>query len=127
MQRSTGRILTTHVGSLVRTPEIMQGMKARVLGKPYDEAKFATDIGHGITDAVRKQVEIGIDIPNDGEFSRQGFAAYVNHRLSGLELRPQEPGETGWGGGDAAEQAVFPDFFAQYSSHFRYLWMHPAV
>jgi 5-methyltetrahydropteroyltriglutamate--homocysteine methyltransferase len=127
MQRSTDRILTTHVGSLIRTPEIMEGMKTRVLGRPYDEAKFAADIRQGIVDVVRKQVEIGIDIPNDGEFARQGFAAYVNHRLSGLDLRPPEPGESGWGGGDAAEQAVFPEFFEQYTSHFRYLWMHPDV
>jgi 5-methyltetrahydropteroyltriglutamate--homocysteine methyltransferase len=127
MKRSTDRILTTHVGSLIRTPEIMQGMKARALGKPYDQAKLAADIRQGIIDVVHKQVQLGIDIPNDGEFARHGFATYVYQRLGGLEPRPAEPGDNIWSGGDAAEEAVFPDFFRQYSSHFRYLWMHPDV
>src|SRR5262245_11720697 len=111
MKRSTDRILTTHVGSLIRTPEIMLGMKARALGKPYDQDRFAADIRQGITDVVHKQVEIGIDIPNDGELARHGFAAYVHRRLGGLEPRPADANANPWGGGDAAEQAVFPEFF----------------
>ncbi len=127
MKRSKDRILTTHVGSLVRTPAIMLGLKARVPGQPYDQARLAADVRQGIVDVVRKQVEIGIDIPNDGELARLGFAAYAAHRLDGLQLRPAEPNEPEWGGGDAAEQAAFPDFFRQYASHFRYLWMPPEV
>ncbi len=127
MKRSTERILTTHVGSLVRTPAIMLGMKARAMGKPYDQAKLAADIREGIIDVVRKQVAIGIDVPNDGELARNGFSAYVNQRLGGLEPLPPDLEGNPWGGGDAAEQAAFPDFFRQYSSHFRYLWMDPDV
>src|SRR5262245_12204791 len=127
MRRSTDRILTTHVGSLIRSPEIMLGLKALALGRPYDQAKLAADVRQGIVDVVRKQVEIGIDIPNDGELARHGFSAYAAHRLGGLQPRPAEPNEPEWGGGDAAEQAAFPDFFRQYASHFRYLWMPPEV
>src|SRR6266851_9956092 len=97
MKRSTDRILTTHVGSMIRTPQIMQGLKARAVGSFYDQAKLDADIRDGIIDVVRKQVEIGIDIPNDGELARHGFSAYAAHRLGGLQLRPAEPGEGGWG------------------------------
>ena len=52
MKRSTERILTTHVGSLVRPPAILEGMKARVLKQPYDQERFARDIRQGIRDVV---------------------------------------------------------------------------
>jgi 5-methyltetrahydropteroyltriglutamate--homocysteine methyltransferase len=75
MQRSTDRILTTHVGSLIRTREIIDGTKARTLGQPYDQAALQTAVHDGIHQIVRKQVEIGIDVPNDGEYSRTSFTA----------------------------------------------------
>jgi 5-methyltetrahydropteroyltriglutamate--homocysteine methyltransferase len=128
MQRSTERILTTHVGSLIRTPEIMQGMKARTIDQPYDQAKLAADIKQGVTEVVRKQVDVGIDVPNDGELGRHGFSSYVHERLGGLRLRPLEATENMWAnGGDFSEQNVFPEFFEQYYSHYRHLWMPPEV
>ncbi len=127
MQRSTERILTTHVGSLIRTPAIMLGMKARTLKQPYDQARLAADVRQGITDVVRMQVEAGIDIPNDGEFARHGFSSYVHERLSGLQPREPDPGADPFATTDLAERAIFPDFFPQYFSHFRYLWMSPEV
>ena len=127
MQRSTDRILTTHVGSLIRTPEIMEGLKARMLDRPYDQATLTTDIEHGIADVVRKQVEVGIDVPNDGELGRHGFSSYAHQRLAGLEPRPLEQGESVWQTRDDSDQSRFPEFFAQYNAHFRYLWMLPEV
>ena len=73
MKRSTERILTTHAGSLVRTREIIEGMKARTLNKPYNDDQLAADIQRGITDVVRQQVEAGIDIVNDGEYAPAGL------------------------------------------------------
>jgi 5-methyltetrahydropteroyltriglutamate--homocysteine methyltransferase len=125
MRRSTDRILTTHVGSLVRTPQILQGFKARAIGAPYDDARLAEDVRQGVAEVVRKQVDIGIDIPSDGEYGRPGFRAYINSRLTGLEHRPYEPGEDVWF--SSAERELFPDFFDQYISHYRYLWMYPEV
>jgi 5-methyltetrahydropteroyltriglutamate--homocysteine methyltransferase len=125
MQGSTHRILTTHVGSLIRTPAIMLGLKARMLNQPYDQERLAADIRRGIADVVRKQVEVGIDIPNDGELGRHGFSVYANQRLEGLEPRPLDPGENVWS--DGGDRAVFPEFFEQYNGHFRYLWMLPEV
>ena len=127
MKRSTDRILTTHVGSLIRTPGILQGMKARTLGQTYDQQKLAAEIRIGIADVVRKQVEVGIDVPNDGEFARHGFSSYVHERLAGLEPRPSEPGVDPFSTTDAAERSVFPEFFDQYYAHYRHLWMLPEV
>ena len=127
MKRSTERILTTHVGSLVRTPEILQGIKAQVLNRAYDSEQFAIDVRNGIMEVVRKQAEIGIAIPSDGEFGRQGFRGYVNARLGGIVPREFHPGEDPWQNTDAQEQPSFPEFFAQYYTHYRYLWMPPEV
>jgi 5-methyltetrahydropteroyltriglutamate--homocysteine methyltransferase len=69
MKRSTDRILTTHVGSLVRPPDILEMILAKVTGKPFDEAEFEKRVAEGVKDVVRKQAEAGIDIPSDGEFS----------------------------------------------------------
>jgi 5-methyltetrahydropteroyltriglutamate--homocysteine methyltransferase len=127
MRRSTDRILTTHVGSLVRTPRILQGVKARVMHEPYDDGQFARDVEVGIREAVRKQAEIGIDIPSDGEFGRQGFRGYINERLSGLEPRDAHPDEVPFANLASPERDLFPEFFEQYYSHYRYLWMPPEV
>src|SRR4051812_21915821 len=93
MRGSTEKILTTHVGSLIRTREIIEGMKARTLAQPYDQAKFAADIERGIEQVVRKQIEIGIDIPNDGEYRRRGYTTYIHERLGGLERRTLDSNE----------------------------------
>ena len=127
MKRSTDRILTTHVGSLVRPPGILEGMKARVLKRSYDKDRFARDVEQGINEVVRKQAEVGIDIPSDGEFGRQGFEAYMSERLSGLEPLPEPEGDDPFGTFNVAERKVFPGFFEQYYSHYRYLWMPPEV
>src|SRR5262245_14595490 len=97
MQRSTDRILTTHAGSLVRTREIIEGMKARTLMQAYDQEGFAADIRAGIAGVVRQQVETGIDIPNDGEFARAGCHCYIHERLGGLQPRPLDSDEDFWG------------------------------
>jgi 5-methyltetrahydropteroyltriglutamate--homocysteine methyltransferase len=116
--------LTTHVGSLVRTREIIEGMIARRLNAPHhDERTLADTIRKGIFEVVRKQAEIGIDIPNDGEYSRFGFWDWSV--CAGFEPRPLDPGEAIVG--DPEERLVFPDFFRQYDERFRDLWMLPGI
>ena len=92
MKRSTDRILTTTAAAWC-APRIIEGMKARTVGRPYDESRLAEDIRAGVLDVVRRQVEAGVDIPNDGEYSRRGFMGYVNERLGGLAPRPPDPEE----------------------------------
>jgi 5-methyltetrahydropteroyltriglutamate--homocysteine methyltransferase len=100
-------------------------MKARTLKQPYDGQQFVRDLRDGVAEVVCKQVEAGIDIPSDGEYARRGFTAYIHERLSGLQPRDADPGETVWG--HQAERAAFPEFFAQYDKVYRYLWMYPDV
>jgi 5-methyltetrahydropteroyltriglutamate--homocysteine methyltransferase len=122
---ATDKILTTHTGSLVRTREIIEGMKAATLHQQYDPDKLAADIRAGIAEVVRKQVEIGIDIPNDGEYARRGFKVYMNDRLSGLEARAKEPGENMLA--YQKERVEFPGFTEQYDRTQSYIWMLPEV
>ena len=125
MKRSTDRILTTHTGSLIRTREIIEGMKARTINKPYEQARLAADIRTGVAEVVRKQVAAGIDIVNDGEFGRRGFTSYIHERLEGLE--PREADAIDFQLGPGGERAAFPEFSEQYDQHFRYIWMHPEI
>jgi 5-methyltetrahydropteroyltriglutamate--homocysteine methyltransferase len=125
LKRSNDRILTTHTGSLIRTREIIEGMKAMALRKPYDHVQLANDVRAGICDVVRRQVEVGIDVPNDGEYARAGFKTYMNERLAGLEPRPLEPGESL--PAYQAERAAFAGFAEQYEKVQSYLWMLPEV
>src|SRR5690606_27965382 len=61
MQHSTGRILTTHVGSLPRTGRVLDFLVSREQGEPYDPAAFEAALGEAVDDVVRRQVEVGID------------------------------------------------------------------
>lgn len=94
MKRSTRRILTTHVGSLVRPPEIVELHRQKADGQAFSVAQVATLRGH-VAEAVRREAECGIDIPSDGEYSKTGFAQYITDRLTGFELRPDLPGRGG--------------------------------
>jgi 5-methyltetrahydropteroyltriglutamate--homocysteine methyltransferase len=129
MQRSTDRILTTHTGSLIRPREIIEGMKARTLNQPYDRDALAAAIRDGTQHVVRKQVEIGIDIPNDGEYGRRSFTAYIHERLSGIEPRALEPGEHNPldQNGHQLERTAFRDFYEQNDRSYRSTWMLPGV
>jgi len=85
MKRSSERILTTHIGSLPRPKDLWSHISAKDQGKPYDAAALNAQLTAAVTEVVRKQIEVGIDIPSDGEFSKPSFTNYVRERLSGLE------------------------------------------
>jgi len=85
MKRSTDRILTTHVGSLPRPYALQQLLQRKDRGARYDEQEFARLVRDAVRDAVRRQVEVGIDIISDGEMSKTSFTNYVRQRLAGLE------------------------------------------
>src|SRR6516162_4246864 len=85
MKRSQERILTTHIGSLPRPKDLWVLIAARDRGEPYDATALDTQLKHAVNAIVRKQIDVGIDIPSDGEFSKASFTNYVRERLSGLE------------------------------------------
>jgi 5-methyltetrahydropteroyltriglutamate--homocysteine methyltransferase len=85
MKRSANRILTTHVGSLPRPPELLRMVLAKDRGEPYDENALHEAMQRNVRAVVRRQAEAGLDVIDDGEFGKPGFMHYVNQRLSGFE------------------------------------------
>ncbi len=111
MNHSTTRILTTHCGSLPRPKDLLDLMKAKIHGDPYDADAYATRVRSAVSQIVHQQVECGIDIPTDGEQGKQGFFAYVNERLAGFEPNPgPRPAMF------EAEVEEFPEYYKQYFS-----------
>ncbi len=109
MQRSTDRIITTHVGSLPRPHDLLDMMKAKLSGAAYDAAAYDARVKRAVAEIVRQQAECGLDVLADGEMSKPGFFVYVNERLEGFEPRP--------GKGPAlfaAERAAFPEYYEDY-------------
>ena len=84
MKTSQDRILTTHVGSLPRPPELRQVLVRKDQGEPYDKVELERLTRQAVADIVRRQAEAGIDIVNDGEMSKPGYSTYVADRLSGF-------------------------------------------
>jgi 5-methyltetrahydropteroyltriglutamate--homocysteine methyltransferase len=109
IQQNTNRIQTTHIGSLPRPHALLDLMKAKLNDKPYDQNAYASTLKKAVTDAVRKQVECGIDIVTDGEFSKPGFFTYIRERLEGFESRPDTKMKL-----FEQEVAAFPEYYAEY-------------
>jgi len=93
MKRSSDRILTTHVGSLIRPPALQDFLRARQAGKPHDRPAYEACLKQSVAEVVREQAETGIDVISDGEFGKSiSWSQYVLERLSGFERRPLKPG-----------------------------------
>ena len=84
MQRSEHRILTTHAGSLPRPAELTSLFARRSVGEAVDERAIETQGRAAVRDIVRKQIEAGLDVIDDGEQSRESFVLYMRRRLTGL-------------------------------------------
>ena len=82
------RILTTHTGSLARPPALRDMLLARSRGEPVAPHDFDEACRRAVMEVVARQCEIGLDIINDGEQSKTGFAQYVRERLSGFDGEP---------------------------------------
>jgi 5-methyltetrahydropteroyltriglutamate--homocysteine methyltransferase len=109
LQQNTDRIQTTHIGSLPRPHLLLDTMKAKYAGQAYDEKAFQEALRGAVRDVVRKQVDCGIDIVTDGEFSKPGFFTYVRERLDGFESRPEIKLKL-----FEQEVAAFPEYYEQY-------------
>ena len=113
MKRSTDRIITTHVGSLVRPPDLVEIMRAKESGQPFDQQEYDAGVRAAVAQVVRQQVEAGVDVPSDGEFGKLNFAGYVNRRLAGFEQRERNPDESpilNWG----RDRQSFLEFYQGY-------------
>ncbi len=109
LQQNTDRIQTTHIGSLPRPHDVLDLLKAKFAGQPYDPAVLDATIAKAVKESVRRQIDCGIDIVTDGEFSKPGFFTYIQDRLDGFEARPNEKFVL-----FQQEVAAFPEYYAQY-------------
>ena len=113
MKRSTERILTTHVGSLIRPRALQDFLRLKQAGKPYDEVAFRRCLAESVVDVVRAQARTGIDVVSDGEFGKSiSWSQYALERLSGFERRPitseaANPFKRG------ADRTRFAEFYAE--------------
>lgn len=115
MKRSTDRILTSHVGSLIRPQALQDFMRAKQGGKAYDEAAYAKCLKDSVAEVVQQQASIGLDIISDGEFGKSiSWSQYVLERLSGFERRPIKPDADPWARG--ADRTRFAEFYDEMDS-----------
>ena len=112
------RILTTHVGSLVRPPKLVEFLHKIEDRESYDQRAYEACLAESIDEVVRRQADVGIDIVSDGEFSKgRNWAFYVHDRLTGVATRPltadeaKDPMASAGGGQD---RVAFPEFYAEY-------------
>ena len=109
MKRSEQRILTTHVGSLPR-PKALLELAGLVKGPPKDPAQYARVLKDSVAEIVEKQVAVGLDVINEGEFGKESWANYIIKRISGFELRPEQKRYAEWLGSDRIR---FREFLAE--------------
>jgi 5-methyltetrahydropteroyltriglutamate--homocysteine methyltransferase len=107
MKRSTDRILTTHIGSLPRPADLLDASRNKDQAPELHERILRDQVNR----VVRRQVDVGLDIIDDGEFGKPGFIHYINERLGGFEV-----GEIGGNPfGQSREHRDFPQVYAALS------------
>ena len=105
------RILTTHVGSLIRPPELIAYFEPMLQGQPYDRQGFEKTLREAVAEIVRQQAAIGLDIINDGELGKTHWYRYAVERFSGIDSRPASPSQTYFAGKDRER---FREFYAEH-------------
>jgi 5-methyltetrahydropteroyltriglutamate--homocysteine methyltransferase len=111
VKRSDHRILTSHAGSLPRPQDLLEMNRARQSGQQIDEAKRTARITSAVPEVVKKQMDAGLDIVNDGEYGKTNFLNYVQERLGGFELtgRTEQMGAMA----DRRDRSLFQDFYTE--------------
>jgi 5-methyltetrahydropteroyltriglutamate--homocysteine methyltransferase len=113
MKRSSNRILTTHVGSLIRPAALQEFLRARQSGKPYDETAYQKCLTESVAEVVSQQAKTGVDVVSDGEFGKSiSWSQYALERLSGFERRAiKSEGTNPFKRG--ADRTRFGEFYAE--------------
>lgn len=104
MKNSKNRILTTHVGSLPRNPALSELLIQQEQGEAVNLAELERVSASAVRHVVRKQLDAGVDIGNDGEQPRIGFQTYVPQRMRGFGGESKRP--------IPQDMREFPDFMA---------------
>jgi 5-methyltetrahydropteroyltriglutamate--homocysteine methyltransferase len=116
MKHSTDRILTTHVGSLARPTELLETMREKENGRPYDAGLFGRQVRSAVMASVAAQADAGLDVVTDGEQGKVSFVTYVLERLTGFsstEGTPLMPAS--W----LEEARAFPEYYDDYFAKYR--------
>jgi len=117
MKHSTDRILTTHAGSLPRPDDLLEMIVSKSRGAMLDEARYAGRIRAAVADAVRKQLDTGIDIVSDGEMGKSSFLTYVTDRLDGFEIDRSPPKGSPFA--QSREFKAFPEVYEELARGMR--------
>jgi 5-methyltetrahydropteroyltriglutamate--homocysteine methyltransferase len=91
MLQSDRRILTTHAGSLPRPRRLVEMFARLSRREPVDEATLDRAVEDSTREAIERQLEVGIDVGNNGEQPRESFFTYVQHRMSGFGRQSARP------------------------------------
>lgn len=123
MKKSDNRILTTHTGSLVRTPELVELMIRDRLGETVDRADYERALKEGVREVVKKQADIGVDIIDDGEYGKANWITYLSERIGGMEPEPairelESKSSRFW-----PEQERYGDFYKRYEEFESIHWL----
>ncbi|HEX4003069.1 MAG TPA: cobalamin-independent methionine synthase II family protein [Candidatus Acidoferrales bacterium] len=108
MKRSEKRILTTHVGSLIR-PKELKALAVAAQSAPEAKSRYDNFLRESVDDAVKMQAKVGIDVVDDGEYGKSSWANYIVDRVTGFELRREELRPVLWLGRDLQR---FPEVMA---------------
>jgi 5-methyltetrahydropteroyltriglutamate--homocysteine methyltransferase len=124
MKRSAERILTTHVGSLIRPPRLRRMIGERLTNKAPDDDAYRSCLKESVSEIVHEQAKAGIDSVSDGEFGKLGWSIYVAERLGGLTARQLDAGERDPLNpfADTREGKRFAEFQAAYDPVRTYDW-----
>jgi 5-methyltetrahydropteroyltriglutamate--homocysteine methyltransferase len=109
MRRSDKRILTTHAGSLIRPQSVASFDVAKREGRSVDESAYDAALASAVKDVVQAQANAGVDIPDDGEFSKSSWGTYINERVSGFQRDPDRMMAINYTGQDSERFAEFFD------------------
>jgi 5-methyltetrahydropteroyltriglutamate--homocysteine methyltransferase len=123
MAKDAGRILTSHVGSLVRPDDLLAFIAKQQDGQAYDAKAYEECLRRSVADVVKKQVEAGVDIVSDGEYGKSiSWSRYILDRLSGFEERhDKSPGfKAAVAGKDRRD---FAEFYEEYEAAYGFVGM----
>jgi 5-methyltetrahydropteroyltriglutamate--homocysteine methyltransferase len=113
MKRSTDRILTSHVGSLIRPADLLEFLSAKQGGRSFDQKAHDACLTRTVTTVVQEQADAGIDVVSDGEFGKAiSWSQYALERLSGFERRPVPAGQRS-SFARGADREKFAEFYAE--------------
>lgn len=123
MKKSDKRILTTHTGSLVRTPGLVELMIRDRLGETVDPSGYEKTLKEGVREVVKKQADIGVDVIDDGEYGKANWITYLSERIGGMEPEPairdlESKSSRFW-----PEQERYGDFYKRYEEFESIQWL----